>query len=151
MGTWGYGPLENDQAADWLSESGILDNIERDLFVSEEEEVEWQSIRRAAAYFVQVLWDGGFRVDLCRLSHLAMYRLSEVYTNEDWINQFEEPEELRNSILEQFHKMQEIFEECKRMEEDLSKIEAIGIEEPEIGEHSLASLLRKMEEEDEED
>ena len=48
MGSWGYGPLQNDEAADWIGEIGdyCAERVGADLTAGHEE-VEWEEVRAA--------------------------------------------------------------------------------------------------------
>lgn len=110
MGSWGYGPFDNDESHTWLIESIIVE-IEKALFFSIEDSFTWAEERRAASHLLYTLWKADIMVmHMCDLAKIAMWRLNEIL-HDEWVDNFDNPQKVKKSIQKQIKQMQDIVDD----------------------------------------
>lgn len=101
MGAWGYGPYDNDTAADWffgLTDTKLYDFIDKGLSSKSCDE------QRAAAWLVQRLAVSAFVYDVNLIdSHVkcAIDKLEIMLADNDWLDQWRDRAQIINEIKAQ--------------------------------------------------
>ncbi len=131
MGAWGYAPMENDEALEWLAnevEAPLLTSIKRALqdFLDQTEKDDLKTINAeaAAALFVDLTGDHamlkytpfssgyfGYQAKEDGLWSLAAKVLAKVSEDEVWLSVWNEPDQKRQSLkqlLSDLHRIQEM-------------------------------------------
>ena len=107
MGHWGYGPIGNDRAADWLY--SIFDKTKLHKEIANGLNSGDRDIIRAAAYLFGQLGNVyGYPIeDLDNHLHLALKRLSDLLKDDDIDKKYgwKDPEEYRKAVKDQIVKL----------------------------------------------
>lgn len=106
MGSWGYGPYDNDSAADWfygLEDTGLYDLIERGLNSNDYHE------QRAAAWLVQRLAITAYVYDINKMDDhrkLAVEKLQTILNDQMWIDTWRDTDEIIAELKQQIHEIE---------------------------------------------
>jgi len=105
MGSWDYGPCDNDSAADWfykVGDIGLYDLVERGL--NSENYYE----QRAAAWLIQKLGTA-FVYDVYKLDEhkkLATSKLRSILKDQEWIDGWNDSNKIIDSIEQQIYEIE---------------------------------------------
>ena len=106
MGSWGYGPYDNDNAADWfcnLDTTGIYVFIEKGLNSNCYQE------QRAAAWMVQRLAETAYVYSIDKIDEhrkLAVEKLQAMLKDSEWINDWRNPDKIVSEIKKQIDEIE---------------------------------------------
>lgn len=109
MGTWGYGPLESDGAAEWMEEAGrpVARQIKRALT---KRRLDYDAVRAASlliqeAFSISILTPD----DIAKLVPLAIEAL-ETLSDTEYVQEFDDPAAVQTSLREQVEGLVELHE-----------------------------------------
>jgi hypothetical protein len=103
MGAWGYSPLQNDTAADWLGDIGdYCSQRVAQVFAQDFNKYEAEEIRAACLLLERLgesyLWPP--QILQTQLKQGIAF-LVELRDDEEWAAEWQEPNEIRNALQEQ--------------------------------------------------
>ena len=103
MGSWAYGPLDNDTAADWIGDtmhkSKLPKLIEKGLKSRDEAKV------RAAAFLLERVGYGYDTDVLNKHLTLAISKLEEMLDDDVWLSSWKDPPEVKRSVRSQIRSL----------------------------------------------
>ena len=117
MGTWGYGPLDSDDALDWidnLKAGRVLGKEIKKAFTSRRTDYDY--IRAAA-----VMISRGYKIGLLhenQVRELVPYAIAalEELNESTWVHEFDEPAAVQKSLRKQIEGLVELHEDLPDVE-----------------------------------
>lgn len=120
MGAWGMGPLENDAALDWLSvtQSDILNKIKKTI-AKKGRRFDEDECRAAAELFIKSFDANIIRnIDAEILASDLIATLHKIKNDDQWVDTWDSPSEIRASVNKQIRKLRRIEKEIDARENE---------------------------------